>query len=124
MNVDINLTKTLAESAVYLNVTGGGVVAPESSVGKRKDHYLYQLHLPSVGADRLSVQIEGNHLLVFHNILSDEKMIPHLIHNLQLPVDVDVTKIQAEYSEDILSVYLPFNELEGGYRRAVDILEL
>ncbi len=94
---------------------------PETRIERKEDHYLYLLHMPAVSEEKLDVEIKGNFLLIFHHLEFDGLNIPHLIQNVRIPVDVEITKIRAEIVDEILSVYLPFNELAGGYHKKVTI---
>lgn len=120
----MDLIKKLARIANTTNVLNGGVVMPESRIEKKKDHYLYLLHMPGVEMGQMNVEINGNQLLVSHKIELNGISTPHLIQNIQIPVDVDFKEIHADYAEDILSIYLPFNDLADGYRKSIDILNI
>lgn len=121
MKIDKNLTRSLAQSGVLMNVIGGGMSLPVSKLKNHEDYYLFQLSIPGVDADLLSIEINNNNLFVFQKIDFDTVVVPYMIKRLPIPADVDFDQITAQYEGGRLAVNLPKSELSGGYRREVEI---
>lgn len=122
MRFDRNITKGLAQSALVMNTLGGGMSLPVSKIKKEEAQYVYNLSIPGVDADALSIEINNNNLLIFQNMVFNGVTVPYMIQRVLIPSEVEFDQISAEYEAGQLFVTMPINELaSGGYHRQVDI---
>ncbi len=122
MRVNKNFTKTLAQTANILNVLNGGMTMANVYFNRKKDHYLYQIEIPSVDPEQFSVEIDLSNLFIYQKMHFDSELeIPYMIRRLNIPAEVNYKQISAEYGDGRLSIILPFNELAGGYHRDIEI---
>lgn len=122
MIIDEKIARNLAHSADVMNSINGGTIFPAFSTSKKEDHYRMEVVIPSIDADNIKIEVNGGHLLVYHNISHGEKEIPNILGAHKISAEVELDHITAGYEEDLLVVIMPFNELTGGFRREIDIL--
>ena len=113
----------------YASVINGGSAKSEIEVFRFSDHYLIEIAVPGVKGDEFGLEVNDNNLVVYHWIELDlderhyeNKRLPRTVRALAIPFDVDVREISAQYEEDMLRVYLPFNEFANGYKHKINIL--
>lgn len=121
MKVDKGITKSLAETANIVNSINGGTVLPTFNKTKEEDHYRLEVSIPSVTAEDIKVEVNGDDLMVYQNIHVNAYTLPNVIGVVKLSLDVEREGIYAEFEDDLLIVILPFNEKSGGYQRDIKI---
>ncbi|MEM9681447.1 MAG: Hsp20 family protein [Bacteroidota bacterium] len=121
MKVDKVLTKRLAETTNIINSLNGGSVLPTFNKTKEEDHYRLEISIPSVKADDIKVEVNGDDLMVYQNIHINAYTLPNILGVVKLSYDVARENIYAEYEDDLLVVILPFNEKSGGYQKEIEI---
>jgi HSP20 family molecular chaperone IbpA len=82
--------------------------------------------IPGVDGENLKVEIAEKHLLVSHEMefeTPDERVlrVPHVLAACPLSLDIDHSKITADFEDGILEVQLPLSNFTSGYRREIDI---
>ncbi len=122
MNIDRNLTAKLGHVANITNTISGGMSMNHLDVQANDDHYLVTVKAPGVSVDSFRVSVDDGRLLV-HQMLTVEGDIdfPYLINFMEIPFDVNVELISAEYNEHGLEITLPYNEYADGYHRDIEI---
>ncbi len=122
MKIDRNLTAKLGHVANITNTIGGGMSMNQLGVKAKDDHYLVSLKAPGVSVDSFKVSVNNGKLLVHQMLnLPGLKSIPFLINFMDIPFDVNVEGISAEYTSSGLEIILPFNEFANGYHRDIRI---
>jgi HSP20 family molecular chaperone IbpA len=116
-----NVTKELAITANFMSLVAGGVSMPMVKWNRMEEKYLLEIGVPGVHPKQFSLDVIDNMLMVFQKHRVHSLRIPHLIHKVDIPFDVEVDEIRATYIGDKLSINLPFNALAGGYQRHIDI---
>lgn len=114
-----NWKKKLIKTTDILNTINGGMVMPQIDFKKLDDHYEVSVWVPGIKAESLHVEVNNNILDIYAllNILPGG--FKYNISKVDIPFDVDITKISANYSDKSLIVDLPFNELSRGYHKKV-----
>lgn len=123
MKLNKQLTKNLAHAANVINTVGGGMVYPTFETTKEENHYRVEIKMPSVEVNNLKVEVNNNHLMIFHYMNIDEVRIPGLIGMLKISADVILDSISAEYHDGLLIVVMPYSEMFGGFNREINILK-
>lgn len=83
---------------------------------KTEDGYSLNMLVPGFNKDNLSVELEGNKLFISGETKYDDSTLLSEITNsiiskkFVIPVDVDAGKIDAEVTDGILSIKLPFKK--------------
>ncbi len=121
MKVDKELTKRIAGTANIVNSINGGTVLPTFNTTKEEDHYRLEVSIPSVKAEDIKVEVNGDDLMVYQSIHVNAYTLPNMLGVITLSSDVERENIYAEYEDDLLIVILPFNEKEGGYQKEIEI---
>lgn len=113
----------------YASVINGGSAKSEIDVLRYSDHYLIEIEVPGVRGEDFGLEVNDNNLVIYHWIELDldsrhyeNKKLPRTVRALSIPYDVDIKQISAQYEENRLKVYLPFNEFANGYRHKINIL--
>lgn len=107
------------------NTLNGGV---SESIVKLSQHPQYrqiELKVPGMTEENMHVKITNNLLVIFfeHVVESRDETIyvPHIVYSKPIPYFIDAKNIRAQYTEGVLTVQLPFNELANGYHRDIPI---
>ncbi len=118
-----DITRNLAQIANVTGVLDGGIAMPLISFDRETNEYIYNFQVPGVEPDDFSVEIDSKNLLIFHSITLDGHAVPHLLHRMVIPTDVDYDLITAEFEAGKLRIVMPFNDLARGYHRDIDIIK-
>lgn len=122
MNLENDVTKTLAESADIVNTINGGTVYPTFETSTEANHYRLEVSVPSVDPDNIKVEVDGSDLLIYQSVVHNEITLPNLLGMIKISADVELDSISAGYEEETLIIIMPFDELTGGFRKEIDIL--
>jgi HSP20 family molecular chaperone IbpA len=121
MQMSNEVTRKLAHIAELASVMSGGVSMPRVNWVREEDRYKLLILVPGVDSQNLSLEVINHHLMVFQNHRTFRLQVPHLIHRIRVPFDVEVHDIHANLKKGQLIVSLPFNEMAGGYQRRIEI---
>lgn len=128
MRYDINKSevKQLLRTANILNTIHGGTIEPQIHVRRDTTNYHVTVKIPGINEEKLKVEIAEKHLIVSHEMTfetADEKilLVPHVLAACPLSLNIDHTKITADFNEGTLVVQLPLSDFSSGYRREIDI---
>lgn len=116
------MTKNLSKSADMLNTVNGGTIFPTFDTFKQEDHYRLEVSIPSVDPDNIKVEVNGESLLIYQKIEMGDAKFPTLLGVEKISSDVALNGITAGYEDDLLIIIMPFNEVNGGFRKEIDIL--
>jgi HSP20 family protein len=119
------INKDLITGIDILNTMYGGSIEPAVRLSQFQAYQQVEVMAPGIGEEALHVNINNNKLLIFYELQLESQgnviPVPQVVYNKQIPFFIDANKISAEYSEGILVVQLPFNELANGSLRDVPI---
>ncbi|MFY0688157.1 MAG: hypothetical protein JXQ90_13380 [Cyclobacteriaceae bacterium] len=122
MKIDRNVSKSLAQSALVMNVIDGGMSKPNIKLKKRSNHYLLAVTAPGVDFEAISIEVDRSELFIYQDvILGTEMTIPFMMERMVIPADVQFNAITASYVDGRLSVILPFNEMASGFHKEIEI---
>jgi HSP20 family molecular chaperone IbpA len=117
--------KDLITGIDILNTMYGGSIEPAVTLSQFQGYHQVEVMVPGIGEEALHVNINNNKLLIFYELQIESQgnviPVPQVVYNKQIPFFIDANKISAEYTDGILVVQLPFNELANGSLRDVPI---
>ncbi len=121
-----NEVHRILTSANVLNTLNGGMVESQISVIRDLHEYHVKVTAPGISEDNLKVEIVEKHLIVSHQLefqLQDGKsiIVPHVLAACPLSLDIDHSRISADYNDGLLEVTLPLSDFTSGYRREINI---
>lgn len=108
---DKKFLQTIARQIDLWNTLGGGIVQTNVAIEKRKKGMIIHVSAPSVNPEAFQVLLNLNKLTVFAALPSQENtemQIPLFHQEFVLPVNVELTKINAVYEGNELQVRIPF----------------
>jgi HSP20 family molecular chaperone IbpA len=128
MKYDVNRNEVhrILTSANILNTLNGGMAESQIRVERDLNEYHITVTAPGISEDRLKVEIADKHLIVSHMLDFQMKngkiaVVPHVIAACPLSLDIDHTKITADFKNGVLEVSLPLSDFTSGYRREINI---
>ncbi|MEM6641524.1 MAG: Hsp20/alpha crystallin family protein [Bacteroidota bacterium] len=121
MQTNRELSRNLARAADFINTVNGGTVAPTFHTAKEQSQYRIEVAMPTVDPDDLKVEINNGVLMIFHQMSINEVQIPNVLGIFKLERDAVLDEISAAYEEDLLIVRIPKNQMNGGFRRDIEI---
>jgi len=124
MKIDNVLTKRLANSANIINTIHGGTVFPTLSTFHEDDHSKIELSLPSISPKDIKVELNGDHLFVFHMIEIQNIRIPNVIGLINIAKNIDVERISGSFNQDVLILILPKDDISGNELRREIIIDI
>ena len=91
---------------------------PTCDVAENKDHYLVTLDVPGVPKDQIKIEMHDNVLTVSGERKSEarenteggryiERHYGSFFRSFSLPIGVDSTKVEADYKDGVLKLYVP-----------------
>jgi len=123
MKIDKNLTAKLAYTANSTNTVSGGMTEMKFSSTKNEEEYIVNMTLPGITAETLNVEINDNLILLFLNLdQRNDEYNNYLLTYFQIPYNVNVDLIEAGFKGQKLVITMPFDELNDGYARKLNIL--
>ena len=113
----------IAPQLDLLNTIGGGVAQPQIRVNQRKKGVILRVAMPTVAADRFRVVLNNQKLTVFGEYRhepDDQLSAPLFVQTLDLPNNLDLTRIDAVHEGQELRVRIPFSNTND-QQREIDI---
>ena len=113
----------IAPQLDLLNTIGGGVAQPQIRVDQRKKGVILRVAMPTVAADRFRVVLNNQKLTVFGEYRhepDDQLSAPLFVQTLDLPNNLDLTRIYAVHEGQELRVRIPFLNTND-QQREIDI---
>lgn len=115
----------IIQSMDIANTLNGGIAEPSVKLSQHPEYRQIELKVPGMHAERMHVKINNNQLIIFFEYRMESAgtviPVPHIMYNKPIPYFIDAKNIRAQYSEGLLTVQLPFNELANGYQRDIPI---
>ncbi len=123
---DKMLIKNLANTAELINTINGGMAQPQVILEKSEESWLLRMKVPSVNIDNIKIEVKEGILFVFQNLehANSDIELPYLIEMLNLPGQIALDSIYAEFDQNEILVHLPFDELANGFEREIEIIKL
>jgi len=113
------------QSIDITNTLNGGVSKPIVKLSNHQEYRQIELKVPGMTEESMHVKITNNQLAVYFERMIESRgetiYVPYIVYNKPIPYFVDVKNIRAQYSEGVLTVQLPYNELANGYHRDIPI---
>lgn len=103
--------RTIAPQLDLLNTIGGGVAQPQLRIDQRPKGVVVRVAMPTVSADSFRVVLNNQQLTVFSEYRhepDDQLSAPLFVQTLNLPTNLDLTRIDAVQEGDELRVRIPF----------------
>ena len=113
----------IAPQLDLLNTIGGGVAQPHIRVDQRPKGVILRVAMPTVAADRFRVVLNNQKLTVFGEYRhepDDQLAAPLFVQTLDLPNNLDLTRIDAVHEGQELRVRIPFSNAND-QQREIDI---
>jgi len=121
----LKITKELLTGIDLMNTLNGGTIEPAVRLSHFAEYRQIEIKAPGIGEEQLHVKINNNNLVIFYEIVIETQgrqlPMPQVVYNKQIPFFVDAQNITAHYTDGVLTVQLPFNELANGFQRDVPI---
>ncbi|MEL6537473.1 MAG: hypothetical protein AAFQ98_18775 [Bacteroidota bacterium] len=105
----------------------GGVAQLNFSRTQKEDGITIRVKVPAVPQDGYQLTIQGSNLIIQVHLLTDEPgpegffKIPMHQRIEEIPVSVDITRIDAAHDEEGLRIWLPYVEGWSGEVRPLEI---
>jgi HSP20 family protein len=103
--------RSIAPQLDLLNTIGGGVAQPKMRIDRRPKGVVVRVAMPTVSADSFRVVLNQQRLTVFGEYRhepTDELAAPLFVQALDLPANLDLTRIDAFHEDNELRVRIPF----------------
>ena len=113
----------IAPQLDLLNTIGGGVAQPQIRVDQRPKGVILRVAMPTVAADQFRVVLNNQKLTVFGEYRhepDDQLSAPLFVQTLDLPNNLDLTRIDAVHEGQELRVRIPFSNTND-QQREIDI---
>jgi len=122
MRVELDIIKTLAESADLVNTINGGMSLAHIHKYTLADHYMVTVKVPGVDKKSLKVEMHDGQLFIFQLMhLEDGIDIPFMVASIDVAEKVIKQQIRANYHGRSLNIVMPFAEWEEGDSRVIKI---
>lgn len=111
--------RNMAPQLDLLNTLGGGIAQAQLRIDKLAHGVVVRVHMPSVQPDRLHVLLNNNRLTVlaeYRHQPDDQLAAPLFTRVLDLPADLDVTRIDAVHEQGELRVRIPYKDATNQQR--------
>ncbi|RAK62722.1 Hsp20/alpha crystallin family protein [Hymenobacter edaphi] len=109
----------IAPQLDLLNTLGGGVTQPQVRVHKREQGVVIRVSAPSVRPETFHVVLNNNRLDVFaeYRPAADDQLVaPLFVQSFELPVELDLTRIDAVHEGRELRVRIPYQDPNTNHR--------
>ncbi|WP_044015333.1 Hsp20/alpha crystallin family protein [Hymenobacter sp. APR13] len=103
--------RNLAPQLDLLNTLGGGMAQVQLRVDKREQGVLVRVAAPSVSPENIHVLLNNNRLTVlgeYRHQPEDQLAAPLFTRVLDLPANLDLTRIDAVHEEGELRIRIPY----------------
>lgn len=87
---------------------------PSAEVDEEEGHYLLSMEIPGVAREKLKVEFHEDRLLI-----SGERREEKFQRSFSLPQGIDADKVEAQYQDGVLQVYIP--KVEAAKPREIKI---
>jgi HSP20 family protein len=92
--------------------------APAADIDEESDHYMLSLEVPGLKKDELKIEMLGDHIVISgerkheerkekKGALYSERRFGRFQRTFAIPSHVDGSKIEAQYQDGVLKVYVP-----------------
>lgn len=115
--------RSIAPQLDLLNTIGGGVAQPQLRVDQRPKGVMLRVAMPTVRADSFRVVLNQQQLTVFGEYRHEPEAqlaAPLFVQTLDLPTNLDLTRIDAVHEGNELRVRIPFLN-PSDQQREIDI---
>ena len=113
----------IAPQLDLLNTIGGGVAQPQIRVDRRSKSVMLRVAMPTVSADRFRVVLNNQKLTVFGEYRHEPDAqlgAPLFVQTLDLPTNLDLTRIDATHEGRELRIRIPFSNTNDE-QREIDV---
>ncbi|MBD2717143.1 Hsp20/alpha crystallin family protein [Microvirga sp. STR05] len=103
--------RNLAPQLDLLNTLGGGIAQAQLRVDKQEQGVVIRVAAPSVSPENIHVVLKNSRLSVFGEFRhqpEDQLAAPLFTRVLDLPADLDLTRIDAVHEQGELRVRIPY----------------
>lgn len=122
MRVELDIIRTLAESADLVNTINGGMSLAHIRRYTLSDHYMVSVKVPGVDKKSLKVEMHDGQLFIFQLMhLEDGIDIPFMVASIDVAKKVIKREIRANYHGKNLNIVMPFDECEDEDSRDIRI---
>ncbi|QSE96473.1 Hsp20/alpha crystallin family protein [Fulvivirga lutea] len=122
---DIKVVHEILKSVDINNTLNGGRSEPQIAIRKEGESYLLTARVPGVDILDLQVEILNGKVIVHHPMLFDSDSgiltVPQVVAAFPITNGIDYENIEARKVDERLEVRLPWNDLNKGYNRHIDI---
>ena len=115
--------RSIAPQLDLLNTIGGGVAQPKLHVNKRPQGVVLHVAMPSVAAESFHVVLKDSRLTVYGEYRHEPEAslaAPLFVQTMDLPLNLDLTSINASHENGELRVAIPFKD-PASREREIDI---
>lgn len=105
--------RNIAPQLDLLNTLGGGTAQAVMRIDKREKGVVVRVAVPSVSPENFHVVLNGNVLTVFaeyRHSPEDQLAAPLFSNQLTLPVNLDLSRIDAVFEGQELQVRIPYRD--------------
>jgi HSP20 family protein len=103
--------RNLAPQLDLLNTLGGGIAQPQMRVDTREQGVVIRIAAPSVRPENIHVLLNNSRLTVYGEYRhqpGDQLAAPLFTRVLDLPANLDLTRIDAVHEQGELRIRIPF----------------
>jgi HSP20 family protein len=114
--------RNIAPQLDLLNTLGGGTAQAVVRVDKREQGVVIRVAVPAVSPENFHVVLDNNRLTVYceyRHQPDDQAAAPLFAQTLDLPANLDLSRIDAVYKGHELQVRIPFNA--AAQKREIEI---
>jgi len=115
--------RTIAPQLDLMNTIGGGVAQPQLRVDQHPKGVILRVAMPTVSAESFRVVLNQQRLTVlgeYRHEPDDQLAAPLFMQTLDLPTNLDLTRIDAVHEGEELRVRIPFLNASD-QQREIDI---
>ncbi|MBC8081680.1 MAG: Hsp20 family protein [Hymenobacter sp.] len=115
--------RNMAPQLDLLNTLGGGIAQAQLRIEKRKKGVVIRVAAPSVRPENIHVVLNNSRMTVFGEFRhqpDDQLAAPLFSRILDLPANLDLTRIEAIHENNELQVRIPYQD-SASQQREIDI---
>lgn len=125
------LLRSFLKQCDLLNTINGGIVATRSELLRTENCLVIRISAPSVSLPAYNIFLEKRELII-SSVLLDKSIehtqsfmeLPLFSKRFNIPLEVDLDKIEAIYENDELRILLPFNQILYNQLRKIQIKQV
>lgn len=110
MKLEENALKGFEEQININNTLTGGVASTKMDLRQDKNAYTAHFYTPSVTGEAFKMILEGNSLIIYALLKTNEKIVPKFVQAFPIPHFVDTDNIKANAQNGFLTIHAPFKE--------------